>query len=413
MKPLHGSLCLAIVVAFCSSHCSATLIRSAPIRVLRAYDPGAHGGFGTSVDIYGTTALIGATKSVYNDPNPLNSGSAYLYDVTTGNPKAKLLAPTGLLADYFGCSVAIHSDIAIVGAMANSQQVIKSGAVFFYDATTGEHLGKVKASDPHSYDKFGYSVDINEHVAIVGAQTASALGDKSGAAYLFDRNTREELFKILPFDGAENDRFGWSVAVSGTTAIVGAPYHNSYRGAAYLFDTTTGSQIAKLTAPVGYSGDLFGHSVAIDGQFALVGAKLDDTTAKDTGAAYLFDISTGELLRTLTAADASTDQAFGSSVDIDGNVAIIGAEYDDEVSSNSGAAYLFDLLTGKQISKLYPQSAEVDDWRGYSVAIHKQYALVGDYDGPEVFVYSVPEPSAYCQILILAALGTFVARWMK
>ncbi|MCH8153563.1 MAG: FG-GAP repeat protein, partial [Planctomycetes bacterium] len=85
----------------------------------------------------------------------------------------------------------------------------------------------------------------------------------------------DQLFKLLPDDGAEFDSFGVSVAISGATAIAGAHFHGD-NGAAYLFDTTTGRQIAKLLADDGAAGDRFGRSVAISGATAIVGAQLHD-----------------------------------------------------------------------------------------------------------------------------------------
>ncbi len=104
----------------------------------------------------------------------------------------------------------------------------------------------------------------------------------------------DQLFKLLPDDGAAFDRFGTSVAISGTTAIVGADSDDDYginSGSAYLFDTTTGRQIAKLLPKDGASGHEFGFSVAISGATAIVGKRLDNDNGTFSGSAYLFDIS--------------------------------------------------------------------------------------------------------------------------
>ncbi|MCH8165013.1 MAG: FG-GAP repeat protein, partial [Planctomycetes bacterium] len=94
-------------------------------------------------------------------------------------------------------------------------------------------------------------------------------------------------------DGAADDFFGFSVAISGATAIVGAFQDDdngaANSGSAYLFDTTTGRQIAKLLADDGAAQDLFGYSVAISGETAIVGAYFDDDNGSNSGSAYLFD----------------------------------------------------------------------------------------------------------------------------
>ncbi len=122
---------------------------------------------------------------------------------------------------------------------------------------------------------------------VLFAAAASVLSTAPAYADLGD-----QLFKLLPSDGAEQDRFGLSVAINGATAIVGAAFDDDNgfdSGAAYLFDTTTGHQIAKLLANDGATDDHFGISVAISSATAIVGANRDDDNGNDSGSAYLFD----------------------------------------------------------------------------------------------------------------------------
>ncbi len=141
-------------------------------------------------------------------------------------------------------------------------------------------------------DYFSWSVAISGTTAIVGAEGDDDNGFNSGSAYLFDTTTGRQIFKLLPDDGAAFDYFGFSVAISGATAIVGA-YLGDDNGAdscsAYLIDTTTGEQIAKLLANNGAVGDYFGISVAVTGATAIVGAYWDDDNGTNSGSAYLFD----------------------------------------------------------------------------------------------------------------------------
>ncbi len=103
----------------------------------------------------------------------------------------------------------------------------------------------------------------------------------------------DQLFKLLPNDGAAYDHFGVHVAISGTTAVVGARSdddNGTDSGSAYLFDATTGTQLAKLLPNDGAAHDLFGHSVAISGATAIVGTPGDDDNGGETsGSAYFFD----------------------------------------------------------------------------------------------------------------------------
>ena len=308
-------------------------------------DGAANDRFGFSVAISGATAIVGALQ---DDDNGSNSGSAYLFDTTTGGQIAKLLPDDGAVGDLFGFSVAISGAIAIVGAYYdNNDNGPHSGSAYIFDIIDRENpqqLFKLLANDGAANDRFGISVAISGATAIVGAYFDDDNGDDSGSAYLFDTTTGRQLFKLLPDDGAELDLFGWSVAISGATAIVGARHDDDNgldSGSAYLFDTTTGGQIAKLLPNDGEANARFGFSVAISGATAIVGAWLDD----GNGSAYLFDISdpaNPTQIAKLLADDGAALDVFGISVGISGATAIVGAPADDDNGSQSGSAYLFD-----------------------------------------------------------------------
>ena len=343
-------------------------------------DDGAEGDwFGHSVAISGTTAIVGA---VLDDDNGDRSGSAYLFDTTTGRQIAKLLANDGAAFDIFGHSVAISGATAIVGAYGDDDNGSASGSAYLFDITTGRQIAKLLANDGAAGDHFGRSVGISDATAIVGAWLDDDNGSASGSAYLFDTTTGRQIAKLLPDDGAEFDLFGYSVAISGTTAIVGAyrdDDNGDFSGSAYLFDTTTGRQIAKLLPNDGATGDLFGRSVAISAETAIVGASLDDHNGTASGSAYLFDTATGRQIAKLLADDGAAYDVFGHAVAISGATAIVEAPLDDDNGSQSGSAYLFDATTGRQIAKLLPDDGEADDRFGISVAISGVTAIVGAY----------------------------------
>ena len=193
-------------------------------------------------------------------------------------------------------------------------------------------------------DRFGHA-SICGNIAVVGARRDDDNGENSGSAYLFDVVTGQQLWKLFPDDGAAGDNFGGDVSISGNTAIVGAR-----SGSAYLFDVTTGQQIAKLLPNDGESADLFGEKVAVFDNLAIVGASHDDDYGDMSGSAYLFDVTTGQQIAKLLPNDGEEGDTFGLSVDIDENLAVIGA--DD--GNNIGSAYVFDVVTGQQVHKLLP-----------------------------------------------------------
>ena len=175
---------------------------------------------------------------------------------------------------------------------------------------------------------------------------ASVLSTAAASADLGD-----QLFKLLPKDGAAEDFFGSCVAISGTTAIVGAngdDDNGNESGSVYLFDTTTGQQIAKLLPDDGAAEDFFGTFVAICGppgtEIAIVGTPFDDDNGGGSGSAYLFDITTGQQIAKLLPDDGAAGDNFGRSVASSGETAIVGAYLDMDNGFESGSAYLFDAV---------------------------------------------------------------------
>ena len=337
------------------------------------------GNFGRSVAISGDTALIGAR----DDDNGLYAGAAYVFDLTTGQQVAKLLAEDGEEFDHFGDAVAISGDTALIGAERDDDNGFQAGAAYVFDVTTGLQTAKLLASDGVAIDTFGDSVAISGDTALIGAPFNDDKGTSAGAAYVFDLTTGQQTAKLLASDGEENDRFGRSVAISGDTALIGAYLDGDNgleAGAAYVFDVTTGQQVAKLLASDGTASDNFGNSVAISGHTAVIGAPRDDDLGSNSGAAYVFDLTTGQQIAKLLAEDGEGGDYFGKSVAISGDTVLIGARGDSDSAVKAGAAYVFDLTTGQQVAKLLASDGEFYDEFGDSVAISGDTALIGAYD---------------------------------
>lgn len=254
-------------------------------------DGARHEEFGTSVAIDGEIAIVGTP---FDGDNGVNSGSVYVFDTGTGRQIAKLLSNDGGQGDLFGLSIEISGTTAIVGAFGNQDHGESYGAAYLFDATTGRQLFKLLPEDRRQGGGFGNSVAISGAIAIVGAANADRNGRSSGSAYLFDVPTGRQMVMLLPRDGGALDRFGYSVAIARGAAIVGA--HNNDdngpdSGSAYLFDTTTGEQIIKLLPDDNAESDFFGISVAISGSTAIVGAWGDDDNGVNSGSAQLFDLT--------------------------------------------------------------------------------------------------------------------------
>jgi hypothetical protein len=360
-------------------------------QTLAASDGAARNYFGSSVVISGTTAIVGAYG------NNFQQGAAYVFvrSGTTWTQQARLVASDGAADDSFGASVAISGTTAIIGAYDKTvgANMFQGAAYVFVQAgTTWTQQAKLVASDGALGDYFGISVAVTGATALVGAgyKTVGA-NAVQGAAYVFVQSgtTWSQQAKVVASDGAANDFFGISVAVAGTTAFVGAPYKtvggNADQGAVYVFVQagTTWGQQTKLVASDGAANDGFGDSVAISGTTALVGAP-DKTvgTNSSQGAAYVFVQAgtTWSQQAKLVASDGAANDSFGS-VSISGATAIVGAGH-ESVGTNAGqgAAYVFAQVgtTWSQQAKVVASDGAANDNFG-AVSISGTTAVVGAY----------------------------------
>jgi hypothetical protein len=301
--------------------------------------------FGSSVAISGTTVVIGAPT---DDVNGSASGSAYVFDATTGQQLDKLVPNDAAAGDLFGISIAIAGSVAVIGAERDDDKGVDSGSVYLFDVTTGLQSNKLLASDGAAIDLFGHSVAISASIIVVGVFGDDDNGVDSGSALVFDASTGAELFKLLPSDGAAGDQFGFSVAVDGSDALVGAfqaDDNGGESGSAYLFDANTGQMDLELLPSDGVAGDYFGFSVALSGGLALVGSMHDGDLGPESGSAYLFETAVGLQLGKLVPSDGDQFDNFGSSIALEGTTAILGAEADEDAGLLAGSAYLFDVTS--------------------------------------------------------------------
>jgi hypothetical protein len=339
---------------------------------LVASDGAAGDYLGSAVALSGNVTLVGQSAEPVLGA-ATTSGNAYLFDISTGAQLSKLTPSDGAARDGFGFSVAINDGLALVGSPFDDDNGTDSGSVYLFDVATGIQLAKLKPADGAPNAFFGYSVAISGNIALVG-------GFFQGSAYVFDITSGQQLAKLKPADGAPSGFFGASVALSGNVALVGRygdDENGPDSGSAYLFNATTGQQIAKLKPADGAADDRFGGSVAISGNTALVGSEQDDDNDPYSGSAYLFDITTGQQIAKLKPADGAAFDTFGRSVAISGNTALVGSPFDDNSGFASGSAYLFNVTTGQQIAKLKPADGESGDFFGSSVALSGNTAIVG------------------------------------
>ena len=361
---------------------------------LLASDAAAHDHFGFSAALSGDTAVIGAWSDDHAAGN--GAGSAYVFIRSNGvwKQQAKLTASDAATDDYFGLSVAISGDTAVIGAPWNDHAGgIDAGAAYVFTRSHGFWFqqAKLTASDAADYDIFGYSVAISGDTVVIGAYGDDPRGgDSAGSAYVFVRSgeTWIEQAKLIAADAAAYDEFGVCVAVSGDTAVVGAWLDDCEAidtGSAYVFARSgeVWTQQAKLTASDAEAGDQFGSSVAVSGETVVVGAIYDDhDSLTDAGSAYVFVRSGGVWSEQakLTASDAAASDEFGVSVAVWGDSAVVGAWLDDDFGgTNAGSPYLFvragDVWTEQ--AKLTASDSKGRDYFGESVALSGNTAVIG------------------------------------
>ena len=351
---------------------------------LLASDGAATDGFGTSVALSDGTAVVG---SPYDSDNGSGSGSAYLHDASTGLLITKLLPSDGAAGDFFGKAAAISNSIAVVGAPNDDDNGLDSGSAYSFDAVTGVQLAKLLPLSASADDKFGSSVAISGSTAIVGApgDSPSSTLSNAGSVYRFNAATGAITLLFWQSDAEAGDHFGTSVAISGTPAIgaravIGAPDdddNGTDSGSAYLYDANTGVLITKLLPNDGAAGERFGYSVAVSDSTVVVGAPADEDNGLLSGSAYVFDADTGALITKLLPSDGAVNNYFGVSVAVSGSIAVIGAGGDDDNGAISGSAYLFDTTTGTQLAKVLPSDGAANDYFGLSVGISGSTSIVG------------------------------------
>ncbi|MEP0848676.1 MAG: hypothetical protein HRF50_17865 [Phycisphaerae bacterium] len=349
--------------------------------------------FGWALTAQGQTVLVGVP---FDDDQGSNSGSVFAYDtaVTETSPVQQILRPGGAVGDGFGWCVDFESSTVMVGVLGEIQldvvELVPEGG-FLRTAILSPWDG-----DWENF--FGQSVSVNGDVLVVGAPNATSLAP-GGAAYVFERDPDsrwQPKQKLTAGDAQLDDAFGEKVTVDGAVIVIGAPDDDDLgfaTGSAYVFerDPNTGAwtEVSKLL-PTEYGGGFvsFGDAVAVNGDAILIGAHQTNVPADSAGGAYVFvrGLSSGgsvswNLSQMLSASDAAAFDRFGVTVDIDTNVALIGAERADADAVNSGAAYVFerDPNTGAwaEVAKLSALDGQANDEFGHSVALSGTTAVVG------------------------------------
>ncbi|MGA2805980.1 MAG: FG-GAP repeat protein [Acidimicrobiales bacterium] len=289
--------------------------------------------FGWSVAIGGDTVVVGAPSRAKD------AGRAYVFGQTSaGWAQVAVLKGTGTVVnDGFGASVAVSGTTAVVGASGHDDY---AGAAYVFTDTAGSWHETAELEGPRvvAGDEFGWSVAISGLTVVVGVQDHA---DDGGLAYVFEKTGRywTQTAELKGSDTVAGDFFGDSVAISGATAVIGAWGHNRNAGRVYVFEKAKGHwrQVAELKGSDTVPGDFFGDSVAVSGSTVVVGA---ENHASDAGRAYVFTkTATGwKQVEEVDGPDTVAGDWLGYSVALSGATAVVGAP---NHASSAGRAYVF------------------------------------------------------------------------
>ena len=330
--------------------------------------------FGNAVAIEGSYALVGA---FHDGDNDLKAGSAYMFNRYTGAELYRIDDQAPEIGDIFAYDVAMEGSLAIIGKPHDNDLGTNSGSVLIHDVATGALIRTLYASDGDIGDHFGNAVAISNGILIIGELEDQDNGKSSGSAFLFDANTGTQLFKLTPQDGKKRRQFGKSVSISGNIALAGSGMPNTIPGSVYSYDVTTGLLIRKMMPSDGLPGDYFGNQIAQEGNIVVIGASGSDSAGNDAGAAYVFDVITGQELLKLQPSDIAPYDQFGYSVSLDGGIAAISALGETTNGIQSGAVYLFDVATGQELAKLTASDGAAFDLFGTDMTLNGTSLLIG------------------------------------
>ena len=336
---------------------------------LAARMPRAQAFFGTAVAVDGDTLAVGA-------PGDSGGGAVYVYvrdEAGSWSEQARLPHPTPTQNLEFGSALVLRGDTLIVGAPGDDRDRVEAGAVFFFtrDGTLWSAGSRLAPNAPQSAAWFGSSLALDGDRLAVGATGETTSSFTSGAAYVFERSGGGfvQRARVVASNPGIADFFGESVGLVGDTLVVGgfsASTSQGRSGAIYVYERDSVGerwpQVQQVSASNPSADAQFGMRLAFAGDLLLTGASQEDSGGTgvgsdgsgpgraDSGAGYVFVRRNGrfEQLALLKADNADPGDAYGIAVAMHGNTIVIGADAEasasDDPADNSraraGAVYV-------------------------------------------------------------------------
>ncbi len=363
--------------------------------------------YGNKTDADGDLVVVATNK--------LTGGEAYVLNAQTGALVSTLVSPTPQDSEIFGENIAVAGNLVVVAARLKDLAASNVGQVYVFNATTGALVHTLNHPAPASNVEFGSSVAINGNLIGVTSQgslflfnastggllqtinlpsssrvsisgNTIATGYFTGAVQVYEFNPTTQLATatVLLSNPAPTplDSFGGTVAVHGNVIAVSAFQSNigaNKSGRVYLFDRVTGNLLRTILNPLNAPNDIFGVGIAIHGSILAVSAALDANAVMTSGRISLFDVSSGNLLRTVANPMPNNGDQF-LRVSLAGTRLVVGDAFDDTDGNNTGMVYVIDLLLGQVAGTLATYDPDVGDSISYTLVDNAggRFALQGN-----------------------------------
>lgn len=354
---------------------------------------GSSAEFGTSVAASGDLAVVGSPDGTWKAGLiNIDPGSAHVYELDGGAWKAvqSVRAPAVSNNARFGSAVDTDGVRILVGEnekILNPASQAGAAYVFAFDGEAWTSEAMLTDDAPQSNARFGSAVAVSGTHALVGAPNSNPGGAPgSGEAFFFEFDGADwNPAGVFAIPGAAaNSEFGSAVALEGDRAVISAPAASGGRGRVFVYqwDGASWSFDAELPQVLNQN-DRYGASLDLAGDLLLVGAPGDDDVANNSGAGYLWRFGASWVLeqKLLVSWGANEDQR-GTSVGVDGDLAVVGGP--TAGGTGAAAAFRFDGLAW--VEEALPAAANPGDLFGTSAALSGTHVLVGapasDEHGP-------------------------------
>lgn len=344
---------------------------------LRGIDVGVTGGFGYDVDMTAQEFAVSA---------PLEAMSTVVrFRLNQPVEIARVIGSVGL-----GSSLDYIDQMLWIG----SPQALNSVGRVFIVNTSNNLIVQTLEAPPSGgpVESFGESIEHSgTQVAVSAISARTGNNDGEGVVHLYPRTSSPAILSAsvrptIADNNARADAFGYGLAIDDFGIYIGAPYADAaghpVQGRAFIFNVA-GQELASVDSGRGAAFDRFASALAMSGDLAIVGAAVADTDAGvEAGEAYIYQRQRAgwRLINTLRAPDGVVEQRFGTAVDIDGDLAVVGAIWDPVAGLESaGAAYVFNRIGGQWqfLEKLISPQPREGALFGFAVSISGDRILVG------------------------------------